>query len=135
METEKPLDKTAKNEVDKTKEQPRGGRNLIILGIGAILLAVISTSLSLMLYRTSGDIYLDRSRPGFLPDEAEEPTEPMVDPNYIFADSGPLTRAELETYLEELGQLADELKKYDDVYSPDPLSDESLGIPSELKEN
>ncbi len=120
---------------DKVKEQSKGGRNLIILGIGAILLATISTGLSLMLYRTSGDIYLDRSRPGFLPDETEEPDEPMVDPNYSFADSGPLTKAELETYLEELDQLIDELEKYNDVYNPDPLSDESLGIPSELKED
>ena len=40
----------------------RGGRHLAILGAGAILIAGVTTGISLMVYRNSGDIYLDRSR-------------------------------------------------------------------------
>lgn len=115
--------------------RPKGNRNLIILGIGAIIITIAFTSLSLIMYRLSGDIYLDRSRPGFLPDEEETISEPTVDSGYNFPDSGVLDRNDLETYLEELGHILDELEAYEDVYSPSPLSDESLGIPSELKEN
>ena len=39
----------------------RGGRHLAILGAGAILIAGVTTGISLMVYRNSGDIYLDRS--------------------------------------------------------------------------
>ena len=46
-----------------------GGRNLVLLGVGSILIAFIMTGVSLAVYHNSGDIYLDRSRPGFLPDE------------------------------------------------------------------
>ena len=49
----------------------QGGRNLMILGCGAIFLAGVTTTASLMIYRSSGDIYLDRSRPGYLPDSEE----------------------------------------------------------------
>lgn len=119
---------------NKTKARPNGSRNLIILGVGAIALTIITTSLSLMLYRTSGDIYLDRSRPGFLPDEEEAATEdPLPETTYSFSDTGNLTREDLELYSTELDQLITELRKYDDVYDPDTLSDTSLGIPSELE--
>ena len=48
-----------------------GGRNLVFLGLGAVLIATLTTSISLYLYHESGDIYLDRSRPGFLPEKVE----------------------------------------------------------------
>ena len=41
----------------------RGSRNLLILGLGSILIAGGTTSVSLAIYRNTGDIYLDRSRP------------------------------------------------------------------------
>ena len=50
----------------------KGGKNLVILGILAIFIAILTSSISLIIYHNSGDIYLDRSRPGFLPDEKEE---------------------------------------------------------------
>ena len=49
-----------------------GARNLLILGCSAIAITAITTGLSLFIYRQTGDIYLDRSRPGFLPDMMEE---------------------------------------------------------------
>jgi alpha-galactosidase/6-phospho-beta-glucosidase family protein len=35
------------------------------------MIALATTGVSLAIYHNSGDIYLDRSRPGFLPDEQE----------------------------------------------------------------
>ena len=60
---------------DENKKMEPGGRNLVLLGVLATLIAVITTGVSLMLYHNSGDIYLDRSRPGFLPDEEEAEDE------------------------------------------------------------
>jgi len=106
----------------------RGGRHLAILGIGAIIITLVTTSVSLIVYRKSGDIYLDRSRPGYLPDEDEVKQEPVTNTSYSYPETGPLDKAELERYLEELEAINSRLKALPDPYSPSPLSDESLGI-------
>lgn len=112
----------------------RGGRNLIILGVGVIVITAITTVASLTIYRVSGDIYLDRSRPGYLPDEEEATETTETNVTYTFSDNGPIEYSELTEYLEELKKVDDRLNDFDDPYSPTPLSDESLGIPSELVE-
>lgn len=112
-----------------------GGRNLLILGGGAIFVAGVTTAASLMIYRTSGDIYLDRSRPGYLPDSEEVAEEPVTPINYTFPENGPLDKEELNEYLKELRKVNNRLRDYADPFSPSPLSDESLGIPSELEEH
>ena len=104
-----------------------GGRNLIILGVGAILITVATTVTSLTIYRVSGDIYLDRSRPGYLPDE-DEATAETDTTDFQYSDTGPIDKAELERYLEEYKKLNNRLKDFSDPYSAAPLSDESLGI-------
>ena len=48
-----------------------GSRNLIILGVVSGIIALATTGVSLAVYHNSGDIYLDRSRPGYLPDKEE----------------------------------------------------------------
>lgn len=105
-----------------------GGRNLAVLGIGAIILAGITTGISLMVYRNSGDIYLDRSRPGYLPDEDEANEDPVTKTNFSYPDYGPLDKVELQRYLEELKAIKTRLDALSDPYAPSPLSDESLGI-------
>lgn len=112
----------------------RGGRNLAILGVGAILLAIVTTTVSLIMYRVSGDIYLDRSRPGYLPDEEEVEEDKDDTSKFTFADSGTLTAEDLNEYLEAFHNVNLRLKNFPDPYSPTPLSDESLGIPSEFAE-
>ena len=112
----------------------RGGKNLIILGCGAIFLAGATTMASLIIYRASGDIYLDRSRPGYLPDIEEAAEEPVGPINYTFPENGELNAADLDEYLKELRLVNNRLKDYADPFSPAPLSNESLGIPSELEE-
>ncbi len=63
--------KKLKEKQASEKKQNRGAINLIIMGLLAVLIAVSTTGISLAIYHNSGDIYLDRSRPGYLPDEEE----------------------------------------------------------------
>lgn len=105
-----------------------GGRNLTILGVGALLITILTTTASLLIYRNSGDIYLDRSRPGYLPDEDEVKEEPVTNNSFSYPDIGPLNKAELEQYLKELRAINARLEALSDPYAPGPLSDESLGI-------
>lgn len=112
-----------------------GGRNLTLLGAGAILITALTTGLSLFVYWRSGDIYLDRSRPGYLPDE-DEASEEAETTDFEYSDTGPIDKDELERYLEEYKKLNRRLKDFSDPYSAAPLSDESLGIPTdETEEN
>ena len=82
--------------------QTRGGRNLALLGLGSILIATITTSIGIYVYHSSGDIYLDRSRPGYLPDPDEVEEEQEINPTYSYPDNGPIEKSEFKTYLEEL---------------------------------
>lgn len=106
----------------------KGARNLIILGGVACLIAAITTSIELIVYRNSGDIYLDRSRPGFLPDEDEVEANHQDESTYSYPDTGNLDADELDKYLEELRLVEAHIKRLADPYGPSPLSDESLGI-------
>lgn len=105
-----------------------GRKNLILLGLGAFLITVVATTIELYIYRSSGDIYLDRSRPGYLPDETEAEEETEVKSSYTYSDTGALDRKELDEYLKELKSIEKHLDQLPDPYSPEPLSDESLGI-------
>lgn len=105
-----------------------GSRNLIILGAGSLAITFITTSASLFVYKQSGDIYLDRSRPGYLPDK-EEASEEAETTDFEFPESGSIDQSELKRYLEEYKKVNDRLKDIPDPYSPAPLSDASLGIP------
>ena len=58
--------------------------NLFLLGVGATLIAMLTTGISILIYHYSGDIYLDRSRPGFLPDK-EEIESQDEDEEYVFS--------------------------------------------------
>ena len=69
-----------------------GNRNLTLLGIGALILTVFTTSVSLWIYRSSGDIYLDRSRPGYLSDEEEaDENSQASNSSYTFNETCVLT--------------------------------------------
>lgn len=105
----------------------RGGRNLLLLGSGAIAIACVTTGVSLFFYHASGDIYLDRSRPGFLPDEKEK-TEAQSNEVYKFPDSGNIDKEVLEEYLKNIQTEVDHLDQVKNPFDPSVLSDEALGI-------
>lgn len=104
-----------------------GGRNLIILGVASVIIAFATTSVSLALYHNSGDIYLDRSRPGFLPDEEEiEKNEPDID--YVFEKSGKINKTVIDEYIGKLQIEIKAIESYDKPFSEAVLSDEQLGL-------
>lgn len=100
-------------------------RNLTLLGVGSVVVAGLTTVVALTIYHNSGDIYLDRSRPGFLPEEAEESVE---EGSYKFAENGTTSKEELEEYLRELAKTRQTADKLEDPFGATPLSDEALGI-------
>lgn len=105
----------------------KGGRNLIILGLAASLVAISTTSVALAVYHNSGDIYLDRSRPGFLPDK-EEIEEEVPEEGYDFDTEAPVTAEGLDLYLEKLSEEVKALEGAAEPFSAEALSDEKLGI-------
>lgn len=108
----------------------RGGKNLIILGLASILISLITSGVSLALYHNSGDIYLDRSRPGFLPDEKEIKETEKSD--YAFSDNGTeITFEEFEEYLEKLSEVQEKFNALPEPYSSESISNESLNILNE----
>ena len=108
----------------------KGTRNIIILGIVATVITIILTVISMMIYHNSGDIYLDRSRPGYLPDEEEiEENEKEPEDKYVFSDSGAITDEVIDEFLENLNKNIEGLEKFIEPFAPQSLSDISLGIP------
>ncbi len=106
-----------------------GGRNLVILGIVSCVIAVATTGVSLAIYHNTGDIYLDRSRPGFLPDEDEiEKEEENKEEEYDFSASGKITKEVLKEYLEKLQVEIDAIDAYEEPFTEKSLTDETLDI-------
>lgn len=105
-----------------------GGKKLIILGIASILIALITSGVSLAVYHNSGDIYLDRSRPGFLPDKEEKEEEKEKEEEYVFSDNGAITPEILEEYLKHYQEVINYTDNIRDPFSATPLSDSALGL-------
>lgn len=117
----------AKNPPKKEKKN----RNLLILGLASVGISIATTAVSLIAYHDSGDIYLDRSRPGFLPDEKEVEEQQEQKKDFVFESNGNLDPDILRIYLNNYEEQLDELDKLEKPFSSTPLSDESLGIPEE----
>ena len=118
---------------DKKEKMSHGGRNLIILGVLSTVLAFLTTGVSLLIYHNSGDIYLDRSRPGYLPDEEEIENEGEEE-EYSLEKSGKLTMDVVEEYLEQLRIDVKAIDDYEKPFDESVLSDQRLGIPEEETE-
>ena len=121
-----------KKKQDKEKKRNRGAINLVIMGALAIVIAISTTGVSLAIYHNSGDIYLDRSRPGYLPDKEEiEDEEDDEEEDYDFSKTGAVTRDSLDEYLKNLAEEEKEIDAYEKPFDAKVLSDEHLGIVSE----
>lgn len=120
--------KTTPKPAPKPSKLSSGAKNLLILGLSATLITVLTVTVSLKLYHDSGDIYLDRSRPGFLPKE-EETVKDKDDTDFFFSDSGEVTQEILEEYLQNFRRELNRLNDYGSApYDATPLSNQSLGI-------
>ena len=112
---------------DKEKKPIHGGRNLIILGFSAILIALTTTSISLYFY-SKGDIYIDRSRPGYISEDEKHNVDDDVQENY--SNEGKITEKSLTEYIEELDRVSERIDASRNDFGPDPLSDDNLMITS-----
>lgn len=110
----------------KKEGRINGGRNLLFLGVGAILIATITTAISLSIYRSTGDIYLDRSRPGYISEGEKHNTED--DSEDSFSGEGAVTREVIDEYLKEFDKVKTRIEAAANDFSPEPLSDNSLSI-------
>lgn len=115
----------------KKKRLREGGVNLVILGVVSILIAATTTGISLAIYHNSGDIYIDRSRPGYLPDEEEIEDEEDKDLEYRLDRTGKISIEILEEYLENLGFEVKAIDTYDKPFNQEVLTNKHLGIPLE----
>ena len=122
----------AKKERSGVKKERSGARNLVILGIASVVIATLTTGVSLAIYHNSGDIYLDRSRPGYLPDEQEivDKEEQEKELEYEFEKSGKMSMEVLEEYLENLEKEIQAVDDYEKPFGQGVISDDQLGIPA-----
>ena len=75
--------------VEQIEKTSNGSRNLLILGVGSVLAALITSLVSLYVYHASGDIYLDCSLPeADCPSARANSEENNRDDVYSFPDSG-----------------------------------------------
>jgi hypothetical protein len=116
-------------ENNEEQKAEKGGRNLIILSAVSIFITLSLTTISLAIYHYSGDIYLDRSRPGYLPDDVEiEEDEEDEEGDYSFQKSGAISEEVLEEYLKKLQIEIDALDDYQNPFNAEALSDEQFGL-------
>lgn len=115
-------------EEGRSVDRVNGGRNLVLLGIISVVVALITTGFALAIYHNSGDIYLDRSRPGFLPDEEEIENDDTMEEEYDFGKVERLDAESIENYLKHLNEITKSVDEYSDSFSASALSDEKLGI-------
>jgi hypothetical protein len=109
-----------------------GGRNLIILGLSAVLIAIVSTAASLQIYRSTGDIYLDRSRPGYISDGEKHSEEDDQKEN--FSNEGEITKSAIDEYFKEFDKITNRISESSDDFLLDAINDDSLGISVEETE-
>ena len=106
-----------------------GARNLLILGIISTVISIATAGISLAFYHNSGDIYLDRSRPGYLPDEEEiEKQDEIKEVEYQLETSGEITEELLTEYLEKLEEEIKSVDAYQKPFDIEALSNERLGL-------
>lgn len=122
-------EKTPEEEKDAKSRARSGTRNLVLLGVGATVIAITTTSISLVIYHNSGDIYIDRSRPGFLPEE-DELEEEDAEVEYEMNKSGKMSEEVLTEYLENLDTEIKAIDAYENPFSGEALDDAKLGIPT-----
>ena len=101
-------------------------RNLLFLLAFCVVTSIIIVVVSVWIYDATGDKYLDRSRPGYISEEIDDEKTPAV-PDNNFSDTGKIDASVLREFLEGFDSLTEHAIR-DQYFSPDSLSDESLGI-------
>ncbi len=112
--------------MSKNDKPIHGGRNLLILGFGAFAIALITTTISMYIYRSTGDIFLDRSRPGYISEDEKHHAEDDI--KETFANEGEIDAAAIDEYIRELDVITGRINAASGDFSLEPISDETLNI-------
>ncbi len=98
----------------------KGERNLALLGVGAIFIALFLTAISISIYQNDGAIQLDLSRPGY------EPESNIEYGDQTWSATGNLDNGAIDEFISIWDDEISNIKN--DAFRPTPLSDESLGL-------
>ena len=109
---------------DEAVEKKTGGaRNILILGVASVVIALTTSLVSLYVYHKSGDIYLDCSLPDAdCPSARSDSEENNRSQVYVFQDSGDIDEKVLEEYLKEIETPINRVKKLEDPFGGNALS-------------
>lgn len=114
---------------EETVEKKSGNKNLVILGVGSVFMAIVTAFASLYIYHASGDIYLDCSLPeADCPSARSDSEENNRSDVYKFNENGKVDEETLNEYLKEYKKAVNKVKKYEQPFAGNALDDESLGI-------
>ena len=106
-----------------------GARNLAILGVASVAIALIASLVSLYIYHKSGDVYLDCSLPeADCPSARSDSEENNRENVYVFSETGPINEKVLDEYLKEFEKTVNKIEKYEEPFAGNALDDKSLGI-------
>lgn len=99
-----------------------GEHRLILLLIGTLLIAMVLTTVSVIIYNTSGAAQLDLSRPGYrsVSDQVEHDTTVGE-----YSASGPVTAETIQEFIQLYDEQAEKAKAVD-AFNGDPLNPELL---------
>lgn len=100
------------------------GHHLVTGLLLVALITLLLTTVSMMLYITSGTSGLDLSRPG-IDNKAREEVSKEKSPT--FSPTGTLTKKDMETFTKMYNEQREKLKRIGN-FDDQALSDESLGI-------
>lgn len=116
-------------EEENVVEKRSGHANLVILGVGSVIAAVLTSAVSLYIYHTSGDVYLDCSLPeADCPSARSDSEENNRENVYVFSETGPINEKVLDEYLKEFEKTVNKIEKYEEPFAGNALDDKSLGI-------
>lgn len=124
-EPKRPVE-ASEEHTDEESRPIHGGRNLMILGFAATVIAIVTTAVSLIVYRVTGDIYLDRSRPGYISED--ETNDKSYEAKENISTEGEVNKGTIDEYLNQLDSVRGRIDSLSNTFDPDPLDDDALAI-------
>lgn len=102
----------------------------LVIGVaGVVGVAIILTSINMVLYVTTGTSKLDLSRPGYESARKEVSNEDKLDQQKSFSSIGKLDKKTLDEYLVSYKKKQQALQRYD-KFSTEILENPQLNLPS-----
>lgn len=117
------MNEVTKNPTDDEEELSFWGKHrFLLLIVLTIVMAIIMTCISMVMYNVSGTAQLDLSRPGYKSVSDQVDTDNPIDDYSAF---GPVNRTTVEEFTKIYDEQANKAKAVD-AYSGDPLNPEVL---------